>query len=200
MRLKYSVIEFKWGTKTVTTRYGISFFLLLIFSSFLSLSKDQYRPSRGEGLVNTTLGKAMRIIKKKYNIRPSGSGAAMPGGPIRELTLCFDAKNLTKEKLREFLIKFSQELLDQVNANEEIQQFLATKPFTIKNVEVIIFNQDKYGNEIYDPGISIARISNGILIYRTTDRNERFKYKNEFEEAYEEALKVLNESKPESTE
>jgi hypothetical protein len=30
------------------------------------------------------------------------------------------------------------------------------------------------------------------LIYRTTDVNDTFKYKNEFEESYEEALKALS--------
>jgi hypothetical protein len=31
----------------------------------------------------------------------------------------------------------------------------------------------------------------GNLIYRTTDVNDIFKYKNEFEESYEEVLKAL---------
>ena len=69
-------------------------------------NKQEYHPSKGEQLVNSILAKAAKIIKDKYNIKPSGVGAAMPGGPIQEVTLCFDTKYpYTKEQLRELLIK-----------------------------------------------------------------------------------------------
>jgi hypothetical protein len=178
----------------MTIQHVLAVFLFLMLTSFFMLSQDPYRPSRGEELVNMTLSKTMKTLKNKYKLRPAGSGAAMPGGPIQKLTLCFDAKNLTKEKLRELLIKFAQELLDQVIANEEMQQFLAIKPFTIKNIQIMIFNHDSNNRELYDPGISTAEISNGILTYQTTDRNETCKYKNEFTETYEEALQALSEA------
>ena len=58
------------------------------------------------------MAKAAKTIKDKYNIKPSGVGVAMPGGPIQEVTLCFDTKYpYTKEQLRELLIKSSAELL-----------------------------------------------------------------------------------------
>jgi len=114
----------------------------------------------------------------------------MPGGPIQEVTLCFDTKlPYTKNHLRELLIKSAEELLNQVNEDKEIYQFLKYQPFTIRNVEIIIYNNDKNGLEVFDPAISVARISQGHLIYRTTDVNDTFKYKNEFKESYEEALK-----------
>ena len=92
--------------------------------------------------------------------------------------------------MRELLIKSAQELLDQVNKNNDIQKHLKEPPFTIKNIQIIIYNHDKDGREIYDPGISTADMSRGILTYQTVDSTDTFKYKNEYEESYEDALKL----------
>src|SRR4051794_40086024 len=120
--------------------------ILLIFAGFVISNKQQYPLSRGEELVNSTLAKAAKIIKEKYNLKPCGEGAAMPGGPIQDLTLCFDTKYPhTKEQLRELLITSAQELLNQVNTNHEIQEFLKDQPFTIKNIQIIIYNHDQDG-------------------------------------------------------
>ena len=174
----------------------ISLVTLLIFTSFIMRDKQQeYYPSKGEQLINSTLAKAAKLIQEKYNIRPSGVSVAMPGGPIQEVTLCFDTKYpSTKEQLRELLIKISQELLDQINRNKELQEFIKEPPFTIKNVQIIIYNHDKDGKEIYDPNISGAQIDQGVLTFRTVDKSDTFRFKNQFEESYDEALKAL--SKP----
>ena len=154
--------------------------------------KNTYYPSRGEQLVNSILAQGAKTIKEKYNIRPCGTGAAMPGGPIQKLTLCFNTKYpYSKEQLRESLIKSAHELLDQVNKNNEIQEFLYEKPFTIKNIQIIIFNHDKNGRGVYDPDICGSQIAQGILTFRTQDENDIFKYKNEYEETYDEALKMI---------
>src|SRR5215203_4403743 len=107
--------------------------ILLIFTGFVMSGKqEKYHPSKGEMLVNSTLDKTAKIIKERYHINPCGMGAAMPGGPIQQLTLCFDTKHpYTKEQLRELLIKSAQELLRQVNENKEIQEFIKERPFTI---------------------------------------------------------------------
>ena len=165
--------------------------LLSIFTGFL-LQNHPYL-SEGEKLVNATLSDTAKIIKNKYKIQPSGSGAAMPGGPIQELTLCFDTKGpFSKEHLRKLLVECAQEMVTQVNTNANIQQFLKKKPFTIMNSEIIIFNQDKTGRETYDPDIATARISQGVLIYKTNDPKDSYRYKAETDETYEEALKILS--------
>ena len=79
-----------------------------------------------------------------------------------------------------------------MNENEEIQKFLKEPPFSIKNIQIIIYNHDKEGREVYDPGIATAQISRGILTYRTVDSTDTFKFKQQFEESYQEALKALS--------
>lgn len=159
----------------------------------MSSKQKEYHPSKGEQLVNNILAMTTKVIKEKYDIKPCGMGAAMPGGPIQELTLCFDTKYpYTKEQLREILINSARELLSKIQANNEIQEFLKDHPFTIRNIEIIIYNHDENGGSLCDPEISIARISQAALIYRTIDFQDSFKYKNEFKESYEEAIKSIN--------
>ena len=106
--------------------------------------------------------------------------------------ICFDTKYPhTKEQLRELLIKTAQELLDQVNENKEIQKFIKEPPFTIKNIQIIIYNHDKDGREVYDPDISGAQIAQGVLTFRTVDKSDTFRFKDQFEESYDEALKAM---------
>jgi hypothetical protein len=159
----------------------------------MSIKSPNNQLSKGEQLANSILAKTAKIIKSKFDVKPSGEGAAMPGGPVQELSLCFNTKYpYNKEQLRELLIKSANELLNQVNANEEIQKFLRERPFTIKNIQIIIYNHDKEGREVYEPGISTAQISDGDLTYRTVGPSDIFKFKQQFEESYEAAQKSLS--------
>jgi len=183
----------KLEDKSYESSYYIIF--LLIFVGFVMQNRPQYHPSRGEQLANSILANTAKIIKDQYLLQPCGEGAAMPGGPIQELTLCFDTKHpYTKEQLRKLLILASNELLQKVGNNNEIQEFIKKKPFTIKNIEIVIYNHDREGRSVNDPVISVAEISQMKLVYRTIDPQNSFKYKNRFEERYEEALKAINKS------
>ena len=173
----------------ITTAVLLSFFIGYIMSS-----QNRYL-SEEEKLVNNILDNTAKIIEKKYNIQPSGEGVAMPGGPIQEVTLCFDTKKqLSRKELRTLLVKSAQELLNQIIKNNDIQPFLINPPFTINNVEIIIYNNDRNGREVYDPEISTARISHGILTYRTVDPSDTLKFKNQFKETYHESLKALQKT------
>ena len=178
--------------KRMRLKLALILFLFLIFNTYCN--RREYPLSKGEKLVNSLLAKTAKNIKDKYKLRPCGVGVAMPGGPIREVTLCFDTTDgYTQTQLRGLLIKISLELLEQIVENNEIQAFLKEIPFTIKNVEVIIYNHDENGRSLKDPQISVASISQGILYYYTIDPENNFKYKNEYEESYEEALRIFSD-------
>lgn len=165
---------------------------LLLIVCIGAFMPSQYAPSQGEQLVNQTLAKAAKIIKKKYQLQPVGEGVAMPGGPIQQLVLEFSTNaRYTKEQLRSLLIKCAKELLEQIQTNEEIQPFLFTRPFTIQNVEITIYNHDQTGRRVYDPEIATASFSRGILAYKTVDQEDEFKYQSWIEETYEEALQAI---------
>jgi hypothetical protein len=172
--------------------FSLILILVILLSFYFKNNHQGYQSSRGEQLVNSISAKAAIAIEDKYNLRPCGAGVSMPEGPIREITLCFNTKHpYTKEQLSTLLIKAAHELLNQVIENEEIQEFIYESPFTIKNVQIIIFNHNENGSRVYDPGISGGEISDGVLTFRTVDKNDTFKFKNEFQETYEEALKTM---------
>lgn len=152
-----------------------------------------YHPSKAESLVNEILHQTARSIMRKHKIEVIGEGASMPRGVIKSLTLEFDSRErLSKDQLRVLLFEFSKKLMQNVNLNHEIKEFLESVPFTEKNVEIVIHNNDKSGRELFDPEISVASIENGIFSYKTGDRENTFKYKNRYEETYEEAVKAQN--------
>lgn len=175
--------------------------LLLSFVSCSSSSKDNspYPSEAGEEVhdiageeVHDILGKASKAIKKKYGLRPFGTGAAMPGGVVKVLILAFETRDqLSREELRGLLVNSAQELITQAQINGKIEQFLEKPPFEMKNVEIVIFNRDKNGRDLCDPEISTARINGDNLIYKTNDPEDEFRYKNRYEETYEEALAIL---------
>ena len=167
------------------------FFALTILIAVLT-SCDDY--SKDVQLVNQVLSTSVKIIQKKYNIRACGSGVSMPGGPIQKLILSFSSNRpFLKEELRKILISAAHEMVQLVNNNKEIQQYLFQAPFTEKNVQIIIFNYDANGRGVFDPEIAVAEISRGTLAYATKDSQKTFGYKNEFTETYEEALNAINE-------
>lgn len=167
--------------------------IILFLGVFNTCVSNKFEhPSKAEQQVNITLNSTAQIINQKYGIQPSGEGASMPGGPIRELFLSFDTEEYcSQEKLRLLLIKCANELVTQVNANKDIKKFLLKTPFTIENVDIVIYNLDKNGREAYDPLIATSQIARGVLTYRTIIRTDTIKIKNEFKETYDEALKLV---------
>ncbi len=167
-------------------------YLLLILTLYFKMYGHSYQPSRGSELVHEIIAKTAKSGQKEYGLKPCGSGASMPNGPIKTIRLSFDTRKAhTKDQLRELLINMAQLMVQQVEDNEEIQKFIKNPPFTVNNAEIIIFNHDEKGLQVYDPCIGVAQISNSKLWYVTNDPNGSIKYKNEYEETYEEALELL---------
>ena len=170
-------------------------FCLICTVFTVSCNLQNHYLSKEERLVNNLLAKTANIVKIKYNLTPSGSSASMPGGPIRKLSLCFNTQYPhTQDQLRELLLKSADELVIQVNRSNEIQEYLNEPPFTIKNVQIIIYNHDEEGQMLYDPQILTAELSNNILTYRTAQSDGTLKLKQQFTETYEEALKRISKA------
>ena len=110
-----------------------------------------------------------------------------PEGPYKN-SICVLIQKVRSQKL---LLQCAQELCDQVTTNEEMQQFLANPPFTTRDVQIIIYSHDKTGRRVHDPEIGTAEISRGVFTYRTWDHGDTLKFKNEYKEAYEEAVQTI---------
>lgn len=163
---------------------------MLLVGGVVICNQQLYDIPQEEQLVNAILETTADSVERKYDLRSCGMGAAMPEGIIKGLTLCFDTKKInSQEQLRKLLLNSANDLLENVKKNHEIERYLEQTPFTIKNVSIIIYNYDISDVSLKDPNIAVARITDGKLIYRTIDPSDSFKFKNKFEESYEEALK-----------
>lgn len=143
--------------------------------------------------LNQILNQATTIIKQKHDLYPCGTIIAMPDGVVKELGLCFTThEKLSEEQLRSLVIDCATELLNQINNNPNIQPFLVKRPFTIKETQIIIYNENKDRRiEIYYPDTSSIQILKGILsIRKQSPESKKIEYF--LEETYEEAMEKLN--------
>lgn len=173
------------------------FFCFFIFFSsslviLMSCGDEDLYISKEARVVHDILEKSADAIETKHNLALCGEGAAMPGGVIKVLMIDFRSRShLSKEELRKLLIESAQEIVNQAEKNEKIEEYLEKPPFELKNVQIIIHNYGKQGEDLYDPDISTAQISKNILDYATFSPEDPYQYKNEYEETYEEALAIL---------
>jgi len=164
-------------------------FLCLIFVG----ASNPYDEKKHAKIFYGTLGKVSRLIQKKYQLTPIGSGGKAFGGPITQFSLSFDIRApLSREELRKILIYSSKDFLLIVNSEKEVQPYLVPKPFMLENIEIIIFNHDINGRTVFDPLITVAKVSNGILSFRSEDPEKEYTVKNYYKETYEEALKIVD--------
>lgn len=138
-------------------------------------------------------------LAKRYNMKIFGIGGGM-ADCVNFLGLDFQIRGpLTKEQLRRILIDSVQELLNAINENEQIRPYLKNYPFTEKEISITLFIKDPNGNKIYDPEIGIASAGQGTMYYYTDDKENLYVYKQEIEEDYETALKIVLEEKKQIT-
>ena len=120
--------------------------MYVFFDAKKDSSIDDPYISHEEKHANRILATTAKIIADKYGIRLGGSGLAMPGGNLKEFTLCFGTKKpLRKDELRILVLGSAQELLRHINADQEIQRAMIVYPFTEKNVDIVIYNNDENG-------------------------------------------------------
>lgn len=169
--------------------------LLTLLSSCLPIY--MYEPSEAEIQVGKIISRSEKIIYKKYGMKAAGTGIGMPSGVVHKIGLAFSTRDiLTRDELRKVLIVCAQIMLNEFSSNDEIQPFLIKRPATLDNVQIILYNNDRDGGNRYDPEIATAQISGGILSFRTLDANNPHgTYKNDYNETYEEALKILEQQK-----
>lgn len=168
-------------------------FLVSLFIMSFSMSNEHTsHPTNAEKVVHKILKMSAKQIKDKYPLILCGQGASMPEGNIKKLSLSFNTKKIMQQKeIRKLLLETSECLLKMINQNDEVSIFLTKKPFTIENVQIILFNMDVDGRESYDPNIATAQIADGILTFRTLDSPINYEFNNEFTETYIEASKIV---------
>ncbi len=172
---------------------GITFFSLIAiltmsFSFFKSKSRDY------EDIANEIRAKVGKKLSKKHHMNVIGVGGGMMGS-VYMIGLSFQIRHpLEREEARYLIVDCTEELINAVNASEEIRPYLRDYPFTTKNVEIAIFSVQADRKEVFDPYIRVASIAESKDIYYHTKEPNKIMYKNKYSEPYVEArAKVFGE-------
>ena len=84
-----------------------------------------------------------------------------------------------------------KEYLEAVNQDEILRPHLRDYPFTMKNVNIKIFNFDEQGNCVYYPSVFIVGANQGEIDYFTKEESREFGYKTVKHETFDEAVELL---------
>lgn len=174
-------------------KYCIAIWILIILT-FSACASTQQHPSAAEKAADNAVDALEDILTKKYHMEAIGVNFSIPRGIIKKLGIHFNIRGpLSKEELRTILVYATQDFVDYVNADQKIQPFLEHKPFTFKNVDIILFVKKSNGySRIEHPNIGVAGILKGRLWYDTiVSINDMPQDQTEEDETYEEALKIL---------
>jgi hypothetical protein len=113
---------------------------------------------------------------------------------IKEVYLSFLAKNryYTTEEARVLMVNCIEELLERINSNLEVRDYLDHYPFTEKGIDFSIEFLNEKGEDVSDGYIAYVSIINETLfyyIYRPeTDMLEKI-----YKEPYLEALQIVQD-------
>ncbi|MEI8124351.1 MAG: hypothetical protein WCG42_01190 [Parachlamydiaceae bacterium] len=175
-----------------TRMYVLIFTILVCGTYFMS---NRHTPSKYVIMAHQIRTDVAEKLSKRYNMRVIGVRGGMAGS-VNVIGLSFQILGpLSKEKLREILVDCVEEFLASINANEQIRPFLKNYPFTEKEIDITIFVVDASGRNVYDPDVLVATAFIGKIWYNTEDKDNEFKYKQEMEEDYQTALKIVRETK-----
>ncbi len=132
-------------------------------------------------------------LAKKFSMKPNCFGGSMID-KITMLNIGFEIyRPLTQDEARQIIVESVNELVNAVNENEHIQQYLANVPFGPENVVIDIIIYDNDGNIFYHPNLSYVVSSIGTICYKYEDSEKRFKTKVEKTETFDHAKKIVQQ-------
>jgi len=180
--------------------FALSAIFLFLFVFVCSIygknsMNNRYVPAAYVVMANQIIAEVEAKLTKRYKMKAISATSGM-AGCFNVVGLGFQIKGpLTKEQLRKILIDCVEEFLTTINANERLRPFLKTYPFTEKGIIITLFISDSKGKDIYDPEIMVATSYHGHVSYATKAKDQEFGYKQEFDEDYETAFKLVKDSK-----
>ena len=179
----------------------LSLFLLTIIPAHVgaeakNVGQDwsSYKVGKARDILHQIQQSTMQSVISKYNVRCIGEGAGMCGGPIRLISLCFQVVGpLTRNEVRRLLFFIANEMILQAKRIPNLDTYLAAPPFSLKNVQVVLFQVDEWNAGLRHPIFNACSFDGDSLSYDATDPvgGPWAPYKEEITETYEEALEAL---------
>ncbi|MCE5319225.1 MAG: hypothetical protein LLG04_17910 [Parachlamydia sp.] len=121
-----------------------------------------------------------------------GVGLSMPDGKIKKLTLYFvTQRKLEVEESRILYITVTQQMLNQINADEGLRFCLDHYPFTVDDLNISLAFEKETGRDVDPPYIAYVAMTRGIIRYVFYDASTDRFFKEQITEPYEEALRIV---------
>jgi hypothetical protein len=170
--------------------FALSFFIMG-FKMFENVK--EYVPEE-EQVVNTLIDRSAEFFKQKFKLKPIGTLVSMPNCVVKKLGIHFQIyESIERDKIRKILVEIADEFVTMINKDIAIRPLLEVYPFTVKNVDIALFIQDKNGIDVWAPHIGMASIRKGSLKYIVLEEVDDIPViREQFVESYEDALKILN--------
>ncbi|NGX26736.1 MAG: hypothetical protein K940chlam6_00661 [Chlamydiae bacterium] len=171
----------------------LSFFAFFIFFTKSEAISMQIEIPEPDATVHEIMDDTIATLTKKYNLHPCGIGM---NGKFEYLEISFQIrKNLNRDEIRAILMDCGKEFLENINSCKMIRPFLKDYPFSSKNIGIVLFIRNETNNDIFHPEICCASIRRSVVSFHTKSEENQFRYKETYEESYEEALALLEKTK-----
>lgn len=149
--------------------------------------------SSGDGKVLYTFIKKVGVlIERKYGMSLCETGGGVDTG-IWLISMSFNrfGCQLTEAKARHYIVACLNDILAYINQDINLRSHLKIYPFTVKNLDIAIFNHLEKGADVFAPFIGTISAYRGKIAYLTYDEADVFSYKTEKYETYAEAVSIL---------
>ncbi len=111
--------------------------LIAVLSMSFSFFKS--KPRDYADIAREIRGNVGKKLSKKHRMNLIGVGGGMMGS-VYMIGLSFQVRHpLEQNEVRYLIVDCAEELINAVNANEEIRPYLRDYTFTTKNVQIFIF-------------------------------------------------------------
>lgn len=171
--------------------------MLIICCSFIGsflITNDDDQMSFKDQIAVKVINETAKTIEKKYKFHPIGT--AMSGmGKFRSLGIEFQVRGaLSKNEARKIIIDCIDKFLLNINSNEKLKPFLSNYPFKPENISIVLYIDDSFGRELFHPEVSIVGYADDRLTYKTLDPENEYRFKDSYDETYEEAFQLVHKN------
>lgn len=172
-------------------------YLILLCSTLLFFTACNHRdpPPIHCQLVHKFMHRFIQDAEKQYHMVCSLVGGEFLG-QINGIHLDFDTIGpMSVEELRILIVQVTEELLDRINADEEIREYLANYPFRSTNLRLNIWLRGSDLRPIKNKGANTdllygVMLLHGDLTYEIENEDKPF-LQTVKSETYDEALEIV---------
>lgn len=163
--------------------------IILLLSCLISCKDEPKHVQAAHRLMN----RFTSHMQNSEHFHLSGSGGAMMGD-IQQVSLTYESqRDVDINEARRLFVTNSERLLNLINTDTVIRPYLHDYPFEVKNLDFSLSFYSKSHKCIQNEFISYVFFARGNICYCNYDMEKKSQIV--FREPYEEALKIVNNSK-----